>query len=336
VADTIRARRRLGTLLGTASLIVLAVLSIVWGSRPIPFAVVWEALSSFDGANDAHLIITELRVPRTVLGILVGAALGTAGAVMQAVTRNPLAEPGLLGVNAGASAAVVTAIVVAGSANVSSYIWAAFLGAGAAAVAVYALGGAFSQGANPVRLVLAGAALSVVLGAYTSAVVLNDQSAFGTFRFWSVGSLQGRGWDTILAVVAFVVIGMLGALVLARPLNALAMGSDVGTALGVSVRWTTIAAAGLIVLLAGSATAAAGPIGFIGLTAPLIARSIVGPDYRYVLPFSCLIAANVLLAADIVGRLVAFPGEVQTAIVMAIIGGPFFVAIVRRRKLATL
>lgn len=336
VADSSRSRRKLGVVLGIASLIMLAVLSIVLGSRTIAPATIWEALTAFDPHNDAHLIVTELRVPRTILGILVGAALGTAGAIMQAVTRNPLAEPGLLGVNAGAAAAVVTGIVLVGSANVSSYVWFSFVGAAVAAVVVYGLGGAFSEGSNPVRLILAGAALSVVLGAYTSAVVLNDQKVFGTFRFWTVGSLQGRSWDAISAVLIFIVIGILGALLLARPLNGLAMGTDVGVALGVSVRTTTITAAVLIVLLAGSATAAAGPIGFIGLTAPLIARTIVGPDYRWVLPFSCLIAANVLIAADILGRLIAFPGEVQTAIIMAIIGGPVFVAIVRRRKLATL
>lgn len=331
-----RSRLLPGVSVGLAVIFLLAVASIGLGSRFIHPSVVWEALTAFDAGNEEHLIVTELRIPRTVLGVLVGAALGTAGAIMQALTRNPLAEPGLLGVNAGASAAVVTGIAVSGSANISAYVWFSFLGAAAAAAVVYGLGGAFSSGANPVRLVLAGSALSVVLGAYTSALVLNYQTVFGTFRFWSVGSLQGRGWEAIIAVAAFMVLGIVGALLIARPLNALAMGSDVATALGAPVRGVTLVGAGLIVLLAGSATAAAGPIGFIGLTAPLIARSIVGPDYRRILPLSCIVAAIVLLAADVLGRLLAYPGEIQTAIITAVIGGPFFIAIVRRRKLAVL
>lgn len=335
-ARTLHRRRRGGILIGLLLLLVLAVLSVASGSRPLDLDTVWRALTAFDPGNDQHLIVRELRIPRTLLGILVGAALGVAGAVMQAITRNPLAEPGLLGVNAGAAAAVVTGIAVFGVVDTSGYIWFAFLGAALAAVLVYALGGAFAEGSNPVKLLLAGAALSVVLGAYTTAVVLNFPSVFRTFRFWSVGSLQGRSWTTLWPVLGFILLGILIALLITRSLNALALGKEMGAALGVSSRGTWFLAALVVVLLAGAATAAAGPIGFIGLTAPLIARMVVGPDYRWVLPYSILIAANIVLAADILGRLVAFPGEVQTAIITALIGGPFFIALVRKRKLARL
>lgn len=329
-------RRRLGVIVGFIILGVLMMASVAFGSRMIPLESVWQALVHFDPLNNEHLIVRELRVPRTLIGILVGGALGVAGAVMQAITRNPLAEPGLLGVNAGAAAAVVTGIAVFGVVNTAGYIWFAFIGAAIAAVVVYALGGAFADGSNPIKLLLSGAALSVVLGAYTSAIVLNYASVFASFRFWAVGSLQGRSWSTFWPVLGFIVCGIFFALLITRSLNALAMGKEMGVALGVSGRGTWIIAAIVVVLLAGGATAAAGPIGFIGLTAPLIARSIVGPDYRWMLPYSILIAANVLLAADILGRLVAIPSEVQTAIVTAIIGGPFFIALVRKRKMARL
>ncbi|WP_308122927.1 FecCD family ABC transporter permease [Microbacterium marinilacus] len=318
------------------ALVLLAVLSVVVGSRAIDPAVVWQAIVAPDLADDRHVTVQALRLPRTALVVVVGAALGVAGAVMQAMTRNPLAEPGLLGVNAGAAAAVVTGVLVTRVVDVEVYLWFAFAGAALAAAAVYALGGALQHASNPVRLVLAGAALSVVLGAYTSAVLVNFPSVFDTFRFWDTGSFQGRGGDALVPVGIAVGVGLLIAFSLARPLNALALGAEFGRALGASPRRTWLLAGVAVVLLAGGATAAAGPIGFIGLTAPLIGRAIVGPDYSRLLPFSALVAAIVLLAADILGRVVVLPSELQASIVTAVIGGPVFIALVRRRRVPTL
>lgn len=317
-------------------LVALAVLSVVVGSRWIEPGVVWQALVAFDPQDDQHLTVRLLRVPRTLLVVTVGAALGVAGAVMQAMARNPLAEPGLLGVNAGAAAAVVAGLLVVGPVAVSGYIWFAFAGAAIAATLVYALGGALSHATNPVRLVLAGAALSVVLGAFTSGVVLNFPRVFETFRFWDAGSFQGRSWDVVPPVVAAVVAGLVLAVCLARPLNALALGPEFSRALGASPRRTWVLAGISVILLARAATAAAGPIAFIGLTAPLVTRALVGPDYRRVLPLSAAVAAIVLLAADIAGRVVVPPSELQAAIVSALIGAPVFIALVRRRRVPAL
>ena len=246
------------------ALVLLAVLSVVVGSRAIDPAVVWQAIVAPDLADDRHVTVQALRLPRTALVVVVGAALGVAGAVMQAMTRNPLAEPGLLGVNAGAAAAVVTGVLVTHVVDVEVYLWFAFAGAALAAAAVYALGGALQHASNPVRLVLAGAALSVLLGAYTSSVLVTFPSVFDTFRFWDTGSFQGRGADALLPVGIAVGVGLLIAFSLARPLNALALGAEFGRALGASPRRTWLLAGVAVVLLAGGATAAAGPIGFIG------------------------------------------------------------------------
>ncbi len=317
-------------------LAVLVVLSIAVGSRPLPLATVRDALTAFDPTSGDHLIVRELRVPRTILGALVGAALGVAGAVMQAVTRNPLAEPGLLGVNAGASVAVVVAIAWFGVTTPAGYLWFALAGAAGASVLVHALGGAFRSGSNPVRLVLAGAALSVVFGAFTHAVTISYPDAFATFRFWTVGSLSGRGWSVLVPTALVVVAGLVLAQALSGALDATALGADLGRAVGVSARRTWVLSMVAVVLLAGGATAAAGPIAFVGLAAPHVARLVVGPSHRWIVACSALVGAVVLLGSDVLGRVVAFPSEVQTGIISALVGGPLFVALVRRRRIAQL
>jgi iron complex transport system permease protein len=330
-----RRRRGTGLLLGVALLLVLALLSLAVGSRPVPLDTAWHALTAFDPADDGQLIVRTLRVPRTLLAVLAGAALATAGSLMQALTRNPLADPGLLGVNAGAASAVVVAIAAFGLTDPGGYLPFALLGSAVAAAAVLLLGGGL-RGGSPVRLVLAGAAVSVVLGAFTSTVTINYPDVFDSFRFWVVGALQGRGTDVLLATAPLVVAGLLLAQGLTGSLNALALGADAGSALGVAARRTWLLAALAIVLLAGSATAAAGPIAFVGLAAPHVARSLTGPDLRWALPASMLIGADVLLAADVLGRVVAVPSEVQTGIVAAVVGAPVFVGLVRRRRMAAL
>lgn len=319
----------------TALLAVVALLSLAVGSKQIPIVTVVRAFIGFDGSSD-HLIVRELRLPRTLVGVLVGAALGVSGALMQAITRNPLADPGLLGVSGGAAFAVVFAIVVLGATSLASFVWFAFVGAGAASFVVYALGSLGRGGATPVRLALAGAATSSLLASITSAVILVDKAALDQFRFWAVGSLSGRDYTVVFRVSPFLAVGLIIALAVARPLNTVALGEDAALALGANVGLTKFVTAVAVTLLAGAATAACGPIGFIGLTVPHVARLLCGPDQRWVLPYSAVIGPIVLLGCDVVGRVIAGPSEVQVGIMTAGIGGPVFVALVRRVRMSSL
>jgi iron complex transport system permease protein len=296
---------------------------------------VWDALWHSDGSSD-HLIVRSLRIPRTILGLGVGASLGLAGAVMQGVTRNPLADPGILGIESGAALAVVVGIHTFGISALSGYVWFSFVGAAVASVVVYTIGSAGRGGATPVKLALAGAALSAMLSSFTSAILLTDVETLDQFRFWVVGSLAGRDTSTITQAAPFVIVGTVLALASARSLNTLALGDDVARSLGQRVHLARAVSALSVVILCGAATAAAGPIGFVGLTVPHVARAICGPDYRWILPWSLVLAPTLLLGADVVGRLVARPGELQVGIVTAALGAPFFIALVRRRKLAEL
>lgn len=330
-----RAVRALGLLVALAGLFAVAVCSVAYGSKPILVGEVFAAFTDFDGSND-HLIVRSLRVPRTVVGLGVGAALGLAGAVMQGVTRNPLADPGILGVNAGASLFVVVAIYVFGIGSLSGYVWFAFAGAAVVSAAVYGLGALGRDGATPVKLALAGAAVAALLGSLTTAILLLDVATLDEFRFWVVGSLAGRDAAIAAAVAPFLVAGAVLALGSARSLNSMSLGDDVARSLGLRVGLARGTSALSVVLLCGAATAAAGPIGFVGLTVPHVARSICGPDYRWILPYSAVLAPILLLGSDIAGRVVARPGELQVGIVTALVGAPFFVALVRRRRLAQL
>lgn len=329
-------RRRVAVvtvLMMALALVVLASLAV--GAKPIPIGVVWDALWSPTGTQD-DIVVRSLRVPRTVLGIGVGIALGIAGALMQGYTRNALAEPGILGVNAGAAFFVVVAIYALGVTSLLGYVWFAFAGAFAAAVLVFLLGSLGRGGPTPVTLVLAGVALYVLLSALTTALLLADTETLDVYRFWAAGSLAGRDADVAIQVAPFLLAGTLLALFNAPALNVLALGEDVAKSLGQRVgltRWTGLAA---ITLLAGAAVAACGPIIFLGLVVPHIARAFTGPDHRWLLPAAGLAGAVLLLAADVLGRVVVRPGELQVGIVLALVGAPFFIALVRRRGLVKL
>lgn len=313
-------------------LLALAAVSVMMGARPLPLHTVWDALFRFDPADSDHLVVRSLRLPRTEVGLLAGAALGLAGTVMQGMARNPLADPGILGVNTGAALFVVVGIEVFGLSAPREYMWCALAGAGLCATVVYAVGARGSGGATPLRLVLAGAALTAALTSVTHAVLLLDVGTFDQFRFWQVGSLAGRDETVVWQAAPFVVAGAVLALLLGQSLNALALGDDLAQALGQRVALVRLASALAVVLLCGAATAMAGPIGFIGLTVPHVARFLTGPDHRWLLPCSMLLAPALLLLADIVGRLVVRPGELQVGIVTTTIGAPVFIALVRRRK----
>ncbi len=325
-----------GLLGACALLFVVVVASVALGARPISVGKVIDAFTDFRGTDNEHLIIRRLRVPRTVLGVLVGAALGLAGAVMQGVARNPLADPGILGVEAGAGLFVVVGIYSLGISSLLGYVWLAFAGAAVSFVVVYLLGSLGREGATPVKLALAGAAMTALLVSITQSILLLDVETLDEFRFWVVGSLAGRPMTVVRQIAPFIIVGAVMALASGRVLNALALGDDVARSLGQRVGLARLFASTSVVVLVGAATAVAGPIGFVGLTVPHIARAITGPDYRWVLPYSAVLAPVLLLGSDIVGRLVARPGEIQVGIITAIIGAPFFIALVRRRKLAAL
>ena len=333
--DGPRRIRLAGAVAAPAVLLLLTVLSIAIGSNDFGISAVYDALFHNTGTVD-ETVVTQLRVPRTLLGLAVGAALGVGGALMQALTRNPLADPGLLGVNAGASTGIVVAIGALGITSPTGYVWFGLLGAAIVSVAVYLLGGGGSGGANPVRLALAGTAVTATLTAFISGALLLDPTAFDQFRFWDVGALAGRGYPVIDEIAPFIAAGLVIALLLARPLNALALGDEGGRALGVRVGRCRAVAMVAITLLCGAATAAAGPIVFVGLIVPHIARSLVGPDQRLVLPLSAVLGAILLLAADIVGRVVLAPGELEVGIVIAFLGAPVFIGFVRRRRIPQL
>jgi iron complex transport system permease protein len=329
------AARGAGIALALAALGLAAILSLAVGAQSIPLGEVIDALRH-GGSTENAAIVTEIRVPRTLLGLAVGVSLGLAGALMQALTRNPLADPGLLGINAGAAAAVVIAIGILGVTGTTAYVWFAFLGAALASVAVYAIGSAGRGGPTPVRLALAGTALSAALTAVIYGITLTDDRLLRQYNLWSIGALGGRGRTELEAVVPFIAVGALAAILLARPLNALALGDDSARSLGAHVGRTRIAAAVAITLLCGAATASAGPIWFLGLIVPHAARGICGPDQRWVLAYSAILGPTLLLVADVLGRIVVRPSELQAGLMLSIVGAPLFIALVRRRRLAAL
>jgi iron complex transport system permease protein len=284
-----------------------------------------------DDGSEAATIVHALRLPRTVLAIAVGAALGVAGALMQGHTRNPLADPGLLGVEAGASCAVVVAIFSLGIEDLAGYAWFALAGAGLAAVAVFAIG-TTRRGPDPVSLVLAGAAVSALLMAVTQAIVVRDAQTLDAYRFWVVGSASGRSLSVFWQVLPFLLAGLLLAALSTPGLNLLQLGDDVATSLGLSPWRQKALGIGAVMLLAGAATAACGPIGFVGLVVPHVARRLGGVDHRWLVPYAGLLGGLLVTSTDIVGRLVVPPAELQVGIVMALVGGPAFVLLVRRTR----
>ncbi|MEV0719236.1 iron ABC transporter permease [Asanoa sp. NPDC050611] len=316
-------------------LALVAFLSVTQGSRDIGLSEVLHALRTFDDDGSISSTITlELRVPRTLLGILVGAALGVAGAILQGVTRNPLADAGIMGINSGAAAFVVFAITVLGLRGVGGYVWFAFAGAIGALVLVYAIASLGREGATPVKLALAGAAVTAGLTSVTTGIIMTNVDALNELRFWQVGSLAGRYAPILTGVAPFLLVGLVAALGFGRSLNGLALGEDLARGLGQHVGRTRMAAFAVVAVLAGAATAACGPIVFIGLVVPHVARFICGPDYRWILPYSMLLAPIVLLLADVVGRVVAAPDELQVGVVLGVACAPAFVAIVRYARLS--
>ncbi|MDX3527593.1 iron ABC transporter permease [Streptomyces sp. ID05-39B] len=335
---TTEARRR--RVVGTGVLVVIlaavAALSLAVGARALSPAEVWHGLFAAPDTDqrltEIRLIVQTVRVPRTVLAVVAGVALGVGGALIQGYTRNPIADTGLLGVNAGASFAVVSVIAVFGLTDPFQYVWFAFLGAGVAGVVVFGLSSLGRGAGNPLTLALAGQGITVFLAAMTVAVALSDQKSLNALRFWNSGSLAGVGFDVIWPVTAFIVLGLVLALTTLPAINLLNLGDDVARGLGVNVALSRTVGIVAITLLAGAATAATGPIAFLGLMVAHVARYLTGPDYRWLVPYAGLLGAIVLLVCDIVGRLVVRPGELDAGVVVALLGAPFFAVLVWRGK----
>ena len=326
-------------ILALVVLVASMVGSLAVGARYIPPAEVLRTLlDALDGrgAGEVREIVVGLRLPRAFVGAVVGAALGVAGALIQALTRNPLADPGILGVNAGAGFLVTIGIGWFGVTDVQGYVWFAFIGAAAATLLVFVIGAAGPSGATPVRLTLVGVALGALLSGVSSMISLLNPTVFEGMRFWGAGTLTSRDEHVLYAVLPFVLLGLVLAATVAAPLNAIALGEDLASALGARVLRTRIIVIIAVTLLAGAATAAAGPIGFVGLMVPHVVRWFVGPDQRWILAYTAVCAPILLLAADVLGRVVVPPQEMQVGIVTAFIGAPVLVLLARRRKITGL
>jgi iron complex transport system permease protein len=329
------ARVRLAWLLVVVVVLFLVMLaSVAFGSRVVGWSDIVAAFGGTDETLDQAAVVK--RIPRTVLAALVGAALALSGAVMQGVTRNPLADPGILGVNMGAMLAIAVAMVTVGLSTATEYIWVAIAGAALSAVFVYAVGSLGRGGATPLKIALAGAATSAALASLVVAVVLPRGDIAENFQSWQVGGVGGASWESIGHVLPFLAAGLAVCLLCARPLNSLALGDELAAGLGERVALARGAAALGAVVLCGAATAVAGPIAFVGLIVPHMCRLLVGLDHRWLLPFVTLTGAALLTFADVIGRVVNRPDEIEAGIITALIGAPFFIYIVRRQKVREL
>lgn len=318
-------------LLAALALLVVCACSIAFGSRPVTINDVTRALSP--GTSDIAAQAIRLRFPRTALGILIGASLGVAGALMQGVARNPLADPSILGLNTGAAFAIVCSIAFMGLATPIQYVGMALLGSAATAAAVWTLGSMGGSGPTPLKLTLAGAVISAVLGSLISAILLPRVDVISTFRFWQVGGLSGARFPLIAPLMPLFAIGFALAFGSARALNALALGDQLAAGLGLRINRTRLRIWIAAVLLCSAATSLAGPIGFVGLIVPHAARLVIGSDYRRILVLSSLMGPLLLLSSDVLGRIVTRPADVEVGIVTALIGAPIFVALVRRHAM---
>ncbi|WP_414582624.1 FecCD family ABC transporter permease [Scytonema sp. PCC 10023] len=319
-----------GLVLGIMILLICLVYSVTLGAAEIPLDKILESFVTFDDSYE-HLVIQTIRLPRSLIAILVGSALAVSGALMQGLTRNPLADPGILGIQSGAAVAVVGTIFVFGSTSVNDYTIAAFLGAGTTAILVYFLGSLGRGGATPLNLTVAGAALTAFISSVTTAILIVSQRTLEEIRFWLAGSLAGRDVNIFFQTLPFVVVGLGIAFALARQMTTMSLGEDVAKGLGQKTAWIKIMTAISVVLLAGSSVAIAGPIGFIGLVVPHMVKFFIKADYRWILPYSAVFGAILLLVADIAARVLLKPQELPVGVMTALIGAPFFVYLAKSK-----
>jgi iron complex transport system permease protein len=335
---------RLWLLPGIFALGAILIACIVWsitnGAADIDTEIVFDAIIQSNNMDNLqldsqtrfqYLVIQTARFPRVMVGIMVGMALAVAGAIMQGLTRNPLADSGILGINAGASFAVVVAIYLFGASSLSTYAFFAFIGAGLSAIIVYLLGSMGRGGATPLRLTLAGVILTAFISSFTTAILINDEQALDKIRFWTAGSLAGRDMPILLQFTPYIVIGLVGAILISSQITTISLGDDVAKGLGQNTVWIKIIAAVIVVMLSGGAVALAGPIGFVGLVVPHIARFIAGSDYRWLIPYCALLGGILVTVADVFARIIIRPQEVPVGVMMALVGAPFFIWLARMR-----
>lgn len=318
----------MGLVVGGVILVFCFLSNLAFGAAEIPLKEVYRAFTDYDGST-AHLIIRTVRLPRSLIATFVGAALAVSGAIMQGITRNPLASPSILGINAGASVAVVISTFIFNSNPLSFYVWFAFIGAGVTAVSVYVLGSLGNGGLTPINLTIAGAALTAFLGSITSGILIISQQTLDQIRFWLAGSLAGRDIELFWQVLPYFAIGLFLAMILGRQITMLSLGEDVAKGLGQKTLFVKLTAAVSVVLLAGASVSIAGPIGFMGLIVPHITRALIGVDYRWLLPYAAIFGSILLLLADLGSRLIFNPQEIPVGLVMPLIGAPFFIYLVR-------
>ncbi|MCU0549431.1 MAG: iron ABC transporter permease [Leptolyngbya sp. Prado105] len=320
----------LGLGLSTSVLIIILIYSVTLGARDISLPTILESFTTFDHSFD-HLVIQTVRLPRSLIALSVGAALAVSGALMQGLTRNPLAETGILGIEAGGALAVVMSLFLFGSSSLTVYAGAAFLGAAIAAILVYFLGTLGRGGATPLNLTVAGAAMSALISSITTGILIVSQRTLEEIRFWLAGSLAGRDFDLFLQVLPFLGAGLLLAFLLSRQITTISLGEEVATSLGQQTLWVKLLTATSVVLLAGSSVAIAGPIGFIGLVVPHMVKFFIKTDYRWILPYSAILGAILLLVSDIAARVLLKPQELPVGVMTAIVGAPFFVYLAKSK-----
>ena len=325
----------LSIILCLALLSIMAVFSISLGAKNIAFSKVVDVLLGNDPDSLEAAIILQ-RIPRTVFGILAGGALGISGALMQSITRNPIADPSILGVNTGASLFVVAGIAFFNITVAYQYIWLGITGAGITAVFVYSVASMGKDGATPLKLALSGSAVSIVLGSLVSTIMLPNNRVMEAFRFWQVGSIGSATWENIMLISPFLIVGFIISMFISGYLNNLALGDEAATALGTNVVMTRTIGALASVLLCGATTALAGPIGFVGLIIPHIIRLIFGSEMSKMLPLSFLGSAILMLISDVIGRIISLPGETEVGIVTAVLGAPVFILAIRKGRVKSL
>lgn len=325
----------LAMVLCMALLFIFAVFSISFGAKQIAFSKVIDVILGKD-VDSLEATIIQQRIPRTVFGILAGGALGISGALMQSITRNPIADPSILGVNTGASLFVVAGIAFLNITAAYQYIWLAIIGAGITAFFVCSVASIGKDGATPLKLALSGAAVSIVLGALVSTIMLPDDRVLQAFRFWQVGSIGSATWDNISLISPFLIMGFIISMFISRYLNNLALGDEAATALGTNVVITRSVGALASVLLCGATTALAGPIGFVGLIVPHLIRLIYGSEMEKILPLSFLGSGILLLVSDLIGRIIGSPGETEVGIITAVLGAPVFIFAIRKGRVKSL
>ncbi|WP_163098962.1 FecCD family ABC transporter permease [Peribacillus alkalitolerans] len=319
----------MGLILFCLILLFLLGASIVYGYTDTPWRMAWDSFFQFNGSNE-HIVLQTVRLPRALIAASVGACLAVSGVLMQTLTKNPLASPGVFGINAGAGFAVVIAVSIFHVTNLQAFAWIAFLGAAVAAFGVYAIGSFGRDGLTPMKLTLAGAAMAAMFSSLTQGFLVMNEAALDQVLFWLAGSVEGRKLDSLILVLPYIVVGLVVAMFLSNKLNLLSMGDDVSRGLGLKVGWIKLISAMCVILLAGSAVAVSGPIGFVGIVIPHVVRAIVGIDHKWVIPYSAVLGGILLLIADISARYILMPEEVPVGVMTATIGTPFFIYIARK------